>query len=139
MYQNGLNAINNHQYDQALSEFNMVVSRNGVRAEGALYWKAYVLNKLGRSADAQAAIDTLRKNYPNSRWLDDAKVLELEVKQSKGPVSPDAETDDDIKVLALKRLDAVRPREGAAPGGEPDQGIALAAVEAAGALRDRAK
>ena len=104
MYQNGLSAINNHQYEQALSEFNNVISRNGVRAEGALYWKAYVLNKLGRAADAQAAIDSLRKTYPSSRWLDDAKVLELEVKQTKGPVSPEAESDDDIKVLALSGL-----------------------------------
>jgi hypothetical protein len=104
MYQNGLRAIDNHQYDQALSEFNNVVSHAGVRAEGALYWKAYVLNKLGRAADAQAAIDTLRKTYPGSRWLDDAKALELEVKQSKGPVSPESETDDDIKALALAGL-----------------------------------
>jgi TolA-binding protein len=104
MYQGGLRDIENHQYDQALSEFNMVVSHAGTRAEGGLYWKAYVLNKLGRSADAQAAIDTLRKTYPSSRWLDDAKALELEVKQSKGPVSPESESDDDIKVLALNGL-----------------------------------
>lgn len=104
MYQNGLNYIDNHQYDQALSEFNNVVSRGGAHAEGALYWKAYVLNKLGRAADAQAAIDSLRKTYPSSRWLEDAKVLELEVKQSKGPVSPENEMDDDIKILALNGL-----------------------------------
>jgi len=104
MYQNGLRDIENHQYEQALSEFNMVVSHAGVRAEGALYWKAYVLNKQGRSADAQASIETLRKTYPSSHWLDDAKALELEVKQSKGPVSPESETDDDIKVLALNGL-----------------------------------
>jgi TolA-binding protein len=104
MYQNGLRDIENHQYEQALSEFNMVVSHAGVRAEGALYWKAYVLNKQGRSADAQGAIDTLRKTYPNSHWLDDAKALELEVKQSKGPVSPENEADDDIKVLAAQGL-----------------------------------
>lgn len=104
MYQNGLRDIDNHQYEQALSEFNMVVSRAGTRSEGALYWKAYVLNKLGRASDAQAAIESLRKSYPNSRWLDDAKALELEVKQTKGPVSPESETDDDIKVLALNGL-----------------------------------
>jgi TolA-binding protein len=104
MYQNGLRDIENHQYEQALSEFNMVVSHAGVRAEGALYWKAYVLNKQGRSADAQGAIDTLRKTYPGSHWLDDAKALELEVKQSKGPVSPENEADDDIKVLAAQGL-----------------------------------
>jgi len=104
MYQNGLRAIDDHRYDEAISEFNNVVAHAGIRAEGALYWKAYVLNKLGRSADAQGAIDTLRKTYPNSAWLKDAKVLELDVKQSKGPVSPDSETDDDIKVLALNGL-----------------------------------
>ena len=81
-----------------------MVTRAGAHAEGALYWKAYVVNKLGRTADAQAAIDTLRKTYPNSRWLDDAKALELEVKQSKGPVSPESETDEEIRVLALNGL-----------------------------------
>lgn len=111
LYNNGLSAINNHQYDQALSEFNNVVTRNGIRAEGALYWKAYVLTKLGRAAEAQSAIDTLRKTYPNGRWMDDAKVLELEVKQTKGPVSPDAEADDDIKLLALNGLMQADPEK----------------------------
>jgi hypothetical protein len=104
LYQRGLAAIDAHQYDQALQEFNNVVAHAGTRAEGGLYWKAYVLNKLGRAADAQAAIDSLRKTYPNSRWLEDTKALELEVKQSKGPVSPESETDEDIKVLALSGL-----------------------------------
>jgi len=104
LYDNGVSYINSHQYDQALSEFNLLVARNGSRTEGALYWKAYTLNKLGRAADAQAAIDQLRKSYPSSRWLDDAKALELEVKQSKGPVSPESETDEDIKILALNGL-----------------------------------
>jgi tetratricopeptide (TPR) repeat protein len=104
MYQRGLSAIDAHQYDQALQEFTTVVNHNGPRTEGGLYWKAYVLNKLGRAADAQAAIDSLRKTYPNSRWLEDTKALELEVKQSKGPVSPESETDEDIKVLALSGL-----------------------------------
>ncbi|HUI55620.1 MAG TPA: hypothetical protein VLY04_11650 [Bryobacteraceae bacterium] len=104
LYNNGIGYINNHQYDQAVSEFNLLIARNGSRTESALYWKAYSLNKLGRTADAQAAIDQLRKSYPNSRWLDDAKALELEVKQSKGPVSPESETDEDIKILALNGL-----------------------------------
>lgn len=110
-YQAGLREIDNHQYDQALSDFNNVVARGGPRAEGGLYWKAYVQNKLGKSADAQASIDTLRKTYPNSRWLDDAKALELEVKQSKGPVSPESETDEEIKVLALNNLMQTDPEK----------------------------
>lgn len=105
LYRSGLDLIDNHRYDQALAEFNTIVSRNGTRAEGALYWKAYTLNKLGRSSEAQAAIEQLRKTYASSHWLDDAKALEVEVKASSGkPVSPEAETDEDIKVLALNGL-----------------------------------
>jgi len=111
LYQSGLNHIDAHQYDQALSEFNGVATRAGAHAEGALYWEAYVANKLGRTGAAQAAIDTLRKTYPNSRWLDDAKALELEVKQSKGPVSPESETDEEIKILALNGLMQVDPEK----------------------------
>jgi HEAT repeat protein len=100
-----LGAIDAHHYDEALEYFNQVVAHAGVRTEGGLYWKAYTLNKLGRSTDALAAIDQLSKTYPGSRWLDDAKALEVEVKQSSGKaVSPEAETDEDIKILALNGL-----------------------------------
>src|ERR1035441_7898809 len=105
LYQRGLAAIDAHHYDEAVEAFNQVVAHAGSRTEGGLYWKAYTLNKLGRSADALAAIDQLRKGYPSSRWLDDAKALEVEVKQSSGKaVSPEGETDEDIKILALNGL-----------------------------------
>jgi TolA-binding protein len=105
LYQRGLASIDAHHYDEAVEAFNQVVTRAGPRTEGALYWKAYTLNKLGRGADALAAIDQLRKTYPGSRWLDDAKALEVEVKQSSGrAVSPEGETDEDIKILALNGL-----------------------------------
>ena len=105
LYQRGLAAIDAHHYDEAVEAFNQVVAHAGSRTEGGLYWKAYTLNKLGRSADALAAIDQLRKGYATSRWLDDAKALEVEVKQSSGKaVSPEGETDEDIKILALNGL-----------------------------------
>ena len=104
-YQRGLDAIDAHHYDEAVEDFNQVVAQAGPHTEGGLYWKAYTLNKLGRSDDALAAIDQLRKTYPGSRWLDDAKALEVEVKQSSGKaVSPEGETDEDIKILALNGL-----------------------------------
>ena len=84
LYQRGLSALDNHRYDQALDDFTEVVTRGGNHVDGALYWKAYTLNKLGRRDDATAAIAELRKSYASSRWLDDAKALEIEVKQSSG-------------------------------------------------------
>jgi len=105
LYERGLSALDSHRYDQALEFFTEVATRGGTHAEGALYWKAYALNKLGRRDDATAALAELRKTFPSSRWLDDAKALEIEVKQSSGQrVSPESESNDDLKLLALEGL-----------------------------------
>lgn len=105
LYESGLSALDGHRYDQALDNFTEVVSRGGSRAEGALYWKAYTLDKLGRDSEAGAALAELHKSYPNSRWLDDAKALEIQIKQSSGQhVSPESESNDDLKLIALEGL-----------------------------------
>ena len=105
MYQRGQSALDQHRWDEALTDFTQVASQGGDRADGALYWKAYTLNKLGRKDDALAAIADLRKSYASSRWLQDAGALEIEVKQSSGqPVSPEAQTDEDLKLMALNGL-----------------------------------
>jgi tetratricopeptide (TPR) repeat protein len=113
LYQAGLNALDNHRYDEALEIFNQVASRAGSRADGAWYWKAYTLNKLGKRDEAVAAITELRKAYPNSRWLDDAKALEVEVKQQAGrPVSPEGESDEELKLLAINGVMQSDPERG---------------------------
>jgi hypothetical protein len=85
--------------------FSQVISRNSPRADGALYWKAYALGKLGRRDDAVAAIAELRKSHVTSRWMDDAKALELELRQSSGQsVSPEAESDEELKLMAINGL-----------------------------------
>jgi hypothetical protein len=110
LYGRGQTALDNHKYDEALDYFTEVVARGGPKADGALYWKAYTLNKLGRSAEATAAIAQLRTSFPSSHWLEDAKALELEVKQAAGkPVSPESESDDDLKLMALNGLAQTDP------------------------------
>jgi hypothetical protein len=105
LYGNGQTALDNRQWDQALDSFGQVISHNGPRADGALYWKAYALGKLGRRDEAAAAIAELRKSYATSRWLDDAKALELELKQASGQnVSPEAESDEELKLMAINGL-----------------------------------
>ena len=97
-------ARSTHHWDQAWPFYGEVATRGGARADGALYWKAYALNKLGRREEALAAIAELRKSYASSRWLDDAKALEVEVKQANGARVPESQTDDEIKLLALNGL-----------------------------------
>jgi hypothetical protein len=105
LYDRGRRELDSHNWEQAISNFTEVASRAGTHADGALYWKAYAQNKLGRRDEALATIADLRKTYPSSRWLDDAAALEIEVKQSSGStVAPDSTNDDEIKLLALNGL-----------------------------------
>ncbi len=110
LYGRGQSALDEHKYDVALDDFTEVVARGGPKADGALYWKAYTLNKLGRRDEAVATIGQLRTSFPQSHWLEDAKALELEVKQLAGkPVSPDSESDDELKLMALNGLSRTDP------------------------------
>jgi hypothetical protein len=105
LYQDGQRALDSRHWDQALEDFGQVAAHAGSRADGALYWKAYTLNKLGRRDEAMAAIADLRKSYAGSRWLDDAKALEVEVKQASGQkVAPESESDEDLKLMAINGL-----------------------------------
>jgi len=105
LYEAGLRALDGRRWDEALESFNQVASRGGPRADAGWYWKAYTLNRLGRREEALAAIAELRKSYASSRWLDDAKALEVEVKQAAGrPVSPESESDEELKLLAINGL-----------------------------------
>lgn len=105
LYSAGQGALDSRQWDEAVEYFGQVISRNGARMDGALYWKAYALGKLGRRDEANAAIAELRKSYAGSRWLDDAKALELELKQASGQsVAPEAESDEELKLMAINGL-----------------------------------
>jgi hypothetical protein len=104
-YDAGTRALDQHKYDEAVQRFDAVVNAKLARADGALYWKAYALNRAGKRDEALAAIAQLRRDFATSPWLNDAQALEAEVKQNGGqPVSPAQETNDDIKLLAINSL-----------------------------------
>lgn len=104
-YEEGTEALDENQWDRAVKAFEQVCRLGGPRCDGALYWKAYSLHKRGRRVDAQAAIAELRKTYPASRWLGEAKALEQEIQQQAGRApSPEQEDDEELKLLALDSL-----------------------------------
>src|SRR5450755_2207041 len=105
LLQKGKAAIDAARWDEAVQAFSAVASEKGTHADEALYWKAYSLNKIARRAEALTAIAQLRQVYANSRWQDDAKALEIEVRQASGEkVNPNAEPDEDLKLMALNSL-----------------------------------
>ena len=82
-----------------------LIELKSIRADGALYWKAYSLDKLGRKADALSAISDLQQKFKDSRWAKDSKALEIEVRQSSGqPVTPESQNDEELKLMALRAL-----------------------------------
>lgn len=105
LYESGTEAIDDEQWDEAIQAFRQVAEMQGSRADGALYWMSYALVKSGRSAQALQAIDGLKKNYPKSKWIDDARHLELEARQARGEtVRPEGMGDDELKVIAINSL-----------------------------------
>ncbi len=104
-YDSGTRLLDEHKYDEAIQRFDRVIASKSDRTDGALYWKAYALNRIGKRDEAIAALAVLRRDYPNSHWLNDAQALEAEVKQNAGqPVSPADESNEDIKLMAINSL-----------------------------------
>ncbi|HMC32183.1 MAG TPA: tetratricopeptide repeat protein [Candidatus Angelobacter sp.] len=101
LYSAAKDALDNGEYGDAIKQLDEVVKLHARKADGALYWKAYALNKAGNKAQALTTVGELRKNYPKSTWLRDAAALEQEM---RGAVNPENISDDELKLLAIQSL-----------------------------------
>ena len=104
-YERGQRSLDKRDWAEAIAQFEEAAASGKGRADGALYWKAYALIKLGRGKEAGSVLDELAKSHPQSRWLNDAKALRVEIAQAAGrPVSPEDSSDDELKVMAINGL-----------------------------------
>lgn len=116
LYDDGSDALDDHDWRRAAALFARVAAMRMSHADGALYWRAYALAKLGNRTDALATLVELRKAYPKSRWNEDAKALEVEIRQSAGqPINVEGVADDDVKIMALSGM----------MNSDPDRAIAI--------------
>src|SRR5579863_3303206 len=105
LYSDATRAINEGRWSDAESLLDQVSGLHGRRSDAASYWKAYVKNKEGRPSDALEGCANLRQNYPQSNWLKDCNALEIEIRGRSGsPVQPQAEQDEELKLLALNSI-----------------------------------
>jgi HEAT repeat protein len=112
LYEQGQNAIERAQWPQAVERFTALVSAKAPRADAALYWRAYSLDKLNRQAEALTSVAELLKSYPSSRWVADARALEIQVRQRAGqPVSPEVQADEELKLFAIQGLQHQDPEQ----------------------------
>ena len=103
-YSQARSFIERDQYDRAMDPLDRIITAKAERADAAMYWKAYSQLKLARRDEALTTLGQLQKQYPSSKWLGEARALEVEIKQAAGqPVSADA-MNDDLKLLALQGI-----------------------------------
>jgi hypothetical protein len=104
-YANGVRAINEGRWPDAVAIFNKILDEAGDHADGALYWKAYAENKQGKGSQALDTCGKLRREHQGSKWIDECGALEIEIRAKTGqPVQPQAQQSDDLKLLALASL-----------------------------------
>jgi tetratricopeptide (TPR) repeat protein len=114
LYDQARNAIEQEQYGKALGQLDALIARFDTkslaesianRIDAAMYWKAYALGKQRELSEALKTLDVMRSRFADSRWLKDAMALKVEMLQASGQaVSPDSQTDEDLKLLALRGL-----------------------------------
>ncbi|HLJ73193.1 MAG TPA: HEAT repeat domain-containing protein [Thermoanaerobaculia bacterium] len=104
-YEGATDAYDDHNWRRAAAGFAIVANMKGAHADAALYWLAKTQNNMGQRAEALQTILRLHQDYPKSKWNDDAKALELEVRQSAGQkIEPEHVTDEELKLIALNGL-----------------------------------
>src|SRR5688500_7645680 len=69
MYEEGQAALEEGRWQRAIERFSDVVQEKAARADAAMYWRAYALDKIGQKAEALAAASELIKSYPLSKWI----------------------------------------------------------------------
>ena len=112
LYESARQAIDEEQWRRAVEGFERVVALKGPKADLALYWKAYAQNRANQRADALDTLAALKKGYPKSRTLEEARALEMDIRNAGGQaVNPAAIQDEDLKLYALQALSQQDPAQ----------------------------
>jgi len=131
-YAAGTRAMDEHRWPDAVSAFDKVINQKGDRVDAALYWKAYSLNKLGKTSLSIATCEQLHSQFASSTWNKDCDAISVDVQvDAKAIADPQTQvriapihpymknppfyvdggekgvtrgSDEDLKILALNSL-----------------------------------
>jgi HEAT repeat protein len=109
IYKSGTAAMNSGEWQNAINQFSQI---KGSNIDGATYWKAYAQNKLGQRTAALETIALLIRQYPRSKWVTDAKALQIEIQGVTGQTAaPAADGDEELRLLALNSILNMDPEQ----------------------------
>ena len=106
-YDEGQKALREQNWNSAAEHFEQSIEHGEGNADAAMYWRALALYKAGKYREAERQVRSLERNYPDSRWLKEARVLQMEHEGSETALAETAQgevLDDDLRVFALAQL-----------------------------------
>jgi hypothetical protein len=99
-FNNGLKAMDEGRWSDALGSFDKVEAAHGEYADAALYWKAYNLEKLGRRDEARAACGLLASSAAQSPWNAECMALQVQSGVNNGKVQIATDHHGNMRVSA---------------------------------------
>lgn len=106
-YDEGQKALREQNWPAAAEHFEQAIEGNESAADAAMYWRAYALYQEGRINEAERQVRRLERNHPDSRWLKEAQVLQMEHESSESALAETAQgevLDDELRIFALGQL-----------------------------------
>lgn len=81
IFEEARSLMDKEEWKKATAKFNEIVCDcpENKRVDAALYWLAYCYQKQKMSKEASATIERLLKNFPDSSWADDARVMKYQI------------------------------------------------------------
>ena len=106
LYWQGQEDLKKSDWNSALKHFGDLEQQLRVKepksADTALYWKAYTLVQAKRTSEAKAAVEKLHRDFPDSRWSNDADTL---LRQTQPALPRSTQGDDEgIAEIAVEGL-----------------------------------
>src|SRR5271155_592485 len=83
LYDAGRGAIDAEDWDTAVIKFDKAAKLDGPHAAESLYWEAYAYKKLRNRTNALSCLNDLYRKYPKSKWVDDGRALEIEIRNTR--------------------------------------------------------
>jgi len=105
LYDEATDMLDEHEWKKAAQLFDRVAQLHMGHADASLFWLAYAQNKMGQRSEALSTLVELNKNYPKSRWVEDGRQLEVEIRQASGQrIEPGNVEDEELKLMAISGL-----------------------------------
>ncbi len=106
-YDEGQKALREQSWTAAAKQFKQAIKSDKANADAAMYWRAHALYQASRKNEAERQIRSLERKFPDSRWLKEAQVLQIEHQGTESIVrstSDDSGLDEELRIFALAQL-----------------------------------